>query len=291
MKRVKPADREFFASWKPLTKFVSCEYSFANLVIWGELYDICWKEERGIPVIYIGRDKCLMFPHIPALTETELYSMLRKTSCNEPGAAVSQVPPEWMAGASDLSQFFEPEENLDFTDYIHSVDRLRELSGRKLRKKRNLIVQFETAFPDYRVERLNAGHFKDCLDMARSQTDSIGEKNEELSAMRRAFSLYNELYLDGLTVYASGKLAAFAVFSRHIDSSYVVHFEKNDTSFKGAAQFINQRTAEYLSGKTDYINREQDLGIPGLRKAKKSYDPDTLLVNFKLNPLSLIAEG
>ena len=95
---------------------------------------------------------------------------------------------------------------------------------------------------------------------------------------------YRELGLHGLSLLSGGNIEAFAIFSPINSDSWTVHFEKARSDCKGAAQVINQRTAQYLLGKCEYINREQDLGIPGLRQAKQSYLPDRMLKDFLLIP-------
>ncbi|MCG8619009.1 MAG: phosphatidylglycerol lysyltransferase domain-containing protein, partial [Desulfobacterales bacterium] len=105
---------------------------------------------------------------------------------------------------------------------------------------------------------------------------------EEAAAIEKAFDNWDRLGLEGLVVTVDDNIAAFAVFSPLNLDTFNVHFEKANIAYKGAAQVINQETARYLSDRAVYINREQDLGIPGLRQAKMSYDPHRLLVPWVL---------
>ena len=86
----------------------------------------------------------------------------------------------------------------------------------------------------------------------------------------------------------SGKLTAFSIFSRLNDTTYNVQFEKADFRKKGAAQLINQETAKLLQDRCIYLNREQDLGVKGLRQAKMSYNPVRLneFCTLKFNPVN-----
>jgi len=79
---------------------------------------------------------------------------------------------------------------------------------------------------------------------------------------------------------------AFALFSRQNSETYTIHFVKTNPSLKGISQVINQGTAKYLVGKCKYINREQDVGVEGLRRAKLSYNPVFLQEHFILKPRS-----
>ena len=90
--------------------------------------------------------------------------------------------------------------------------------------------------------------------------------------------------MEGTCLYVGDQLIAFAVCSRINSQMYTIHFEKNDPEFKGSGQVINQETARMLLGKAEFINREQDLGVEGLRHAKSSYAPVELLRNWNLIP-------
>ena len=131
------------------------------------------------------------------------------------------------------------------------------------------------------MEPLNSALFDKCYELINhnNQEDNSG-KNEELLAIGNIFSNFERLNIEGIALFAESKFAAFAIFSRHLDGSYIVHIEKSDKRIKGAAQVINKECAKYLSDKCVYINREQDLGIPGLRHAKKSYAPEFVLINY-----------
>ena len=91
--------------------------------------------------------------------------------------------------------------------------------------------------------------------------------------MKRALDAFDALGLEGLVLFANGRLAGFSVFDRLNQNTADVHFEKYDPLIKGSAQAINWETARLLQGRYEYINREQDVGIEGLRKSKRSYCP------------------
>jgi hypothetical protein len=100
----------------------------------------------------------------------------------------------------------------------------------------------------------------------------------ELSAMEKAFDHFEDLGLEGLALMADRQMVAFSIFSPLNHDTWNVQFEKSDFDYKGAAQVINHQTALYLKDRCRYINREQDLGIKGLRQAKMSYEPETLFI-------------
>ena len=104
----------------------------------------------------------------------------------------------------------------------------------------------------------------------------------EYAALKQALGIIDRSLMDGLAITVEGKLAAFSIFSCLTPSTYDIHFEKSDLSFKGAAQVINHETAKYLKDKCKFVNREQDLGIKGLRQAKLSWEPHILFKPFLL---------
>ncbi|MCX6349564.1 MAG: phosphatidylglycerol lysyltransferase domain-containing protein, partial [Candidatus Aureabacteria bacterium] len=104
----------------------------------------------------------------------------------------------------------------------------------------------------------------------------------EREAIARAFRYFRELNLEGTVLLAGEKLLAFAIHDRLNRTTAVVHFEKSDPKVKGAAQAINRETARRLRGRYELINREQDMGIAGLRQAKRSYDPETIVTPYML---------
>jgi hypothetical protein len=105
----------------------------------------------------------------------------------------------------------------------------------------------------------------------------------EYAALEQALDIIDSSRMDGLAITVDEKLVAFSIFSRLTPSTYDIHFEKSDLSFKGAAQVINHETAKYLQGKYEYVNREQDLGIKGLRQAKQSWDPHLVFKPYLLS--------
>jgi len=118
------------------------------------------------------------------------------------------------------------------------------------------------------------------LDFARHivETKPAKDLEDEFTAIERAFENFDRLGFEGIALWVKNRLVAFCVFSRLNHDTYNIQFEKSDIAFKGAAQVINQETTKYLRNKCVYLNREQDLGIKGLRQAKLSYEPERLIV-------------
>ncbi|HNQ44004.1 MAG TPA: phosphatidylglycerol lysyltransferase domain-containing protein, partial [Candidatus Cloacimonadota bacterium] len=96
----------------------------------------------------------------------------------------------------------------------------------------------------------------------------------ELKAIENTLAYWHELPVEGLIICLDYKIAAYSIFSTQTSNMATIHFEKFDPDKKGSAQIINWETARYFSGRFEWINREQDIGLEGLRQAKLSYAPE-----------------
>lgn len=174
-------------------------------------------------------------------------------------------------------------------DYIYDIDRLAELKGKKLQAKRNHIHRFENACPEARVLTVDAGLLPRCREMVEKWYQKHAEQfcgdsfSAEKRALARLFANWDALGFEGLAVEAGGELIALTMGNRIREDVFDVNFEKAFTDVPGAYAFINRTFAAYLRDKypdLKYLNREDDMGVEGLRKAKLSYYPDQLLKKY-----------
>ncbi|MCF8126547.1 MAG: phosphatidylglycerol lysyltransferase domain-containing protein [Desulfotignum sp.] len=265
---------------------LSCEYNFANLFCWQEAYQYSWRLYKGRLVIYDGVNQCGFMPLGEPLPPDELAELGRELLRNGLEPNIGLVPETYVKTFPRCEQYFSIEPKWDFAEYIYSVDRLCRLNTPRLHKKKNLISQFERAYPAYAVQPLDAQNRAAARALSQDLLHRQGPPSQtlitELSAMEKAFDHFEDLGLEGLALLVDQQMAAFSIFSPLNHDTYNVQFEKSDFDYKGAAQVINQQTALYLKDRCRYINREQDLGIKGLRQAKMSYEPETLLISHTL---------
>jgi len=263
-----------------------CDYSFVNLFIWGQIFDSRWLLHDERLWFYNGHDDLMLMPVGKTLTVAELVAvsdMMRQRGKSGNFVLVDQ---DFVKEHGNLADDFNVQLDLNNGDYIYSSQKLVDLPGNKLHKKRNLINQFLALVPDYACLPLQPADLDACLQLAekwcRQRTCQELDFNHETSALKKAFANFDELELQGLKIALGGELVAFSVYSRLNSNMADVHFEKFDPLIKGAAQMINWETAKFLAGKYKYINREQDLGIEGLRRAKKSYEPEYIVSAYFL---------
>jgi hypothetical protein len=279
-------DRELIQSYIDRYKPFSCEYNFSNLYAWQDAYKLSWTLYQERLLIYDKISQCAFMPLGKDFCPKELVTLSLNLRTVGLTPEFSLVTPDYFKKFPEIENYYIIKEEPDYAEYIYDVDKLCELTGIKLHKKRNLISQFKRSYPDFEVHRLKGEYKYKALRLAQNLMDrhkSISNTlNQEFCAIKASFDHFNQLGLEGLVVTIEGRVIAFSVFSELKHSTYDIQFEKSDMDFKGAAQVINHETAKYLKDKCQYLNREQDLGIKGLRQAKMSYEPEKLIKTYSL---------
>ncbi|MBO5688812.1 MAG: DUF2156 domain-containing protein [Lentisphaeria bacterium] len=293
-------DLEQMRAAQKVSNFPSCEYACANLLMWAGSFGTRVAFYRGRAYYHMAKIDEFLFPAgcgedpetCRMLSAGELFEVCCMIKQCGFSGKVGHVP-AWYLAAGDVTKYFEVIPMDDGNDeYIYETASLAELHGSKLAKKRNLISQFERIYPNYKILQLSES--RDFCDV--QYLSSLWQKDHETTAFASgepaaiefAMDHFNELGLEGLVLMTDEGAKAYAIFSPVNQDSCTVHFEKALPECKGAAQVINQATAKFLLGKYRYINREQDLGLPGLRQAKLSYMPCKLLKDYTLIPRSFI---
>lgn len=185
------------------------------------------------------------------------------------------------------------------SDYIYSVEKLSALSGKKLHKKKNHWNYFKKNY-EYVYETMDAGNIEDCRNMkekwfamrfAGMESDTVSKEERdsllwEKKTIDTALDRFDEFDFIGGVIRVNGEVLAFTLGEPVNDETFVVHFEKAFSDVNGLYTTINQQFVEHeLLGKYRYVNREEDMGIPGLRKAKQSYYPEFLYEKWVAVPL------
>ncbi len=285
-------DQELIQTYMDTFKPVSCEYNFSNLFAWQKAYKMSWSLYQERLVIYDGLSQAAFMPLGQDFYPEELavFSLNLKNAGLTPH--ISLVTPDYLKKFPEIENYYSVKQEPDYAEYIYDVKSLCDLNGIKLHKKRNLISQFKRSYPDFEVHLLEGeyndkamGLVQDLLKMRKKRSKTL---DQEFKAIQTSFDHFEKLGLKGLALTLNSRVVAFSVFSRLQHSTYDIQFEKSHPDYKGAAQVINHETALYLKDKCLYVNREQDLGIKGLRQAKMSYDPVKLNTPYSLvfNPIN-----
>ena len=174
----------------------------------------------------------------------------------------------------------------DSFDYIYTVEELTELHGKKLQAKRNHCNRFEQDHPNFETRVVTMENIALCREMVQKWYE-VHEWNEQIeqekTAISRAFDCFDKTNMDGLMLLDGGEVIAFSMGARMNEEYYDVCFEKAYSAINGAYAMINREFSRMIAQKypdVQFLNREDDMGEPGLRKAKESYQPTLLLEKF-----------
>lgn len=276
--RLRPEQKQYYDRYLMNCGRRGCEYSFTNLFLWGRqtaaeiggfLVLFSHFEGRSVYTFPVGQGD--IRPVLDALIADSrergipcrLTSLLRSDA-----QLLEQLYPGQFRCNWDRGSF----------DYVYDIEDLALLRGRKFIKKRNHLHQFEAAYPDWRTQPLDESNLETAKQFAEqwfAQREPETFRLEKI-ALERAFRCYRELELEGMLLYVQDRPAAMTMGSFLSADTVDIHFEKADETVHGAYAAINREFAKYLHEKYPqlrFLNREDDLGIPGLRTAKESYRP------------------
>ena len=287
-----PADKAWVDELLALGNLRGCDYNFTNLFVWQKAYRFELARMGNFLLIRLrGRTgNSYMYP----AGSGDIAAAIRALEADaaergEPLRLVCLTPPQM----AELEEFFPGRftctADRDGYDYLYDIDRLADLGGKKLHAKRNHIHRFDEQFPDWSFEPITPDNVPECLELerawsARRRLDEpeAGEESlsEETVAVIEALYQMQPLALEGGLIRAGGKPLAFSLGSLTTPECFDVHFEKADGAIQGAYAVINREMARMVRDRhpqVRWLNREDDLGLEGLRKAKLSYYPDLLL--------------
>lgn len=251
------------------------DYSFANLWGWCEEYGLEWSFGDSHVWLRQTRPEPLLWAPVGPW---ETVDWARCPTLNQGGSFIRV--PACLAALWDraLPGRVEVDEAREHWDYVYSVPELSLLSGNKFHKKKNLLNQFRKTYAfDYRP--LTADCIEEVLQMQLEwsmwrEAECDATLCAENRAIARVVKDWDRLpNLLGGAIRLDGRMIAYTVAEALDDTMLVIHFEKGHTGFKGVYQAINQMFLEQQGQGFAYVNREQDLGDEGLRKAKLSYNP------------------
>lgn len=173
----------------------------------------------------------------------------------------------------------------DYADYIYTAESLRTLTGKKLHGKRNHINRFMETYPNWRYEPITPANIDECRAMSKqwclnSDCDQNDDLKKEACALEQAFTHFQALGFSGGALRAGGEIVAFSIGDPLNADTFMVHFEKAFSEVPGAYPMINQQFVIANCESYAYVNRQDDMGAEGLRKAKLSYHPFRIVEKY-----------
>lgn len=282
------SDKQWVDELLRLSRHRGCLYSFGQFYLWSLYYGtkIC---RFGDCIMILAGRRGINYYCYPAgkYDVRAVVGALERDSAERGVALQFFVVEEWQADELEAAfpgRFVREETREDF-DYIYNSRDLIELAGRKYHGKRNHISRFTRLHPDWRYEPINDGNENECMEAAQLWAQDPKKSGDddllvEHKIIDKALREREAIGLKGGLIRANGKVVAFTLGERLNDDSFVLHFEKALPGYEEAYTVINREFAAHELSSYRYINREEDLGLEGLRKAKLSYHPEILLKKY-----------
>lgn len=271
-----------------------CEYNFANIYLWSRAYPqkVARLGDRLLVQIQGALGLCYLYPAGSGPLAPAVEALASDAASHAVPLTLVCVTGEQKAALEAACPGrFSFEEDRDGFDYLYEIDRLADLPGKKLHAKRNHIRRFDEQFPDWLLEEITPANVPECVELERQwaaiRQEEAGEDAEALSeesiALIEALYHMDKLGLEGALIRADGAPLAFSLGGLITPEVFDVNFEKSFGDIQGAYPAINREMARRVRERhpgVKWLNREDDLGLEGLRKAKLSYYPDLLLEKY-----------
>jgi len=291
-KPIEITDKEIITSYTFRSHYLNCDYSFANMCSWSFLYKSEYAVADNYLIIrfFVGENGDYRRVYMQPVGEGDLPRLI---SLLENDASDGGFP-LWILGVTPDAKNelenaapgqFKFVHEKDFSDYIYLRTDLAELKGKKYQSKRNHINKFKSLY-DYEYIPITPDLVPRCLELeslwfrANRTDNDADDLQHEKRSMVYALNHYDELGLSGGAIVVGGEIIAFTYGSPINNKAFGVHVEKADVNFEGIFSLINQEFAKRIPERYIFVNREEDLGIAGLRQAKQSYHPTILLEKY-----------
>ncbi|MEA4825675.1 MAG: phosphatidylglycerol lysyltransferase domain-containing protein [Clostridium sp.] len=290
-KKLTLEDKELFEKYINPYKFLSCEYSFTTLYIWKDACEIQYAIYKDALIIkkkdFEGN---YHFMQPLGYREEDLQDILEHLAQykkeNNMDYVFKDLEEDFIEKVKALcagEQYMYIEEDRDNFDYLYEAEKLIKLSGKKLHGKKNHYNFFVKEY-NYEVKEIEEEVIDDVIEAAEKWYVENNNDDKmlyyEMKSIKDLVKNMNLFNLKGIAVYVDGKVAAFSLGEKLNDKLAVIHIEKGDMNYRGIYSFINKTFIDMCFSDVKIINREQDLGIEGLRKAKLSYHPIKLEKKF-----------
>lgn len=264
------------------------EYSFTNLFAFKETYDFRVSILNDSLIILKNRHPISLF--CPVGDSPDLKQLFDYMKGQGAEACLERVPESFVKQYLDDNERYIYLEERNQFDYIHDVQELIDLKGRRFHDKKNKVNKFRSEYK-YEYQKLTAEIVDECIEFedywceVRECEKYFGLDRERYAifAMLKNFEYLN---LKGSVIRIDNKIAALTIAEQLQHDTLVIHVEKANPDIQGLYQVINQEFLMHEAGDFEYVNREQDLGIKGLRKSKMSYHPVEFIKKYRVTEVS-----
>ena len=294
-KQIELSDKDILDNFFMQTQNQISDTTFTNLYMWRRCYAVRWAVVEGHLVVQPNawESSWVLPPYGHTYDDDDFKSAVEILADEFHDAGKEFVIRGITEREKDRMERIWPDrfaftEERDIADYIYNGDDLRELKGRKYSKKRNHLNAFLREYPDYEFHELTKENVPEVLDFLEYW---YGEQNKsgnlldsllcEREAVYDALMAIDELAYVGGFIRIDGRIVALTMGEKVNEDTVVIHIEKAFAEYRGLYAAINKVYLNHIWPTITYVNREEDMGLEGLRRAKESYYPAYLLMKYK----------
>jgi len=285
------SDRDLFQRYLGEYSFNTYEYTFLTLYIWRKMCNVSYSIiDDALIIKKSTKNTGSYFMQPLGYTKENLKNIVAKLD------EIKKSDPSFKSLFRDVEMPFINElidnfgynicicEDVNNFDYIYSSKQLISLSGHRYHRKKNQYNQFIRKYNFEVRDLIDKSVINDCIDFAKEWYDSRENKDEqlrfELESIKDILANPEILNIKGIAVYVDGRMAGFSIGEKANKKMAIVHIEKGNLDYDGIYSFLNKTMVERHFKDVRLINRQEDLGIEGLRKAKMAYNPVRLEKKF-----------
>ncbi|RDU72784.1 DUF2156 domain-containing protein [Helicobacter aurati] len=286
-KEITLCDKEIISTYLRQDPFMISDVSFGNLFLWRLARKIEFAiihECLVIKTTYPDKNPFVFFPI--GAGDKHLCLQALKHYCDFLAIPLEfhSIEQKNIAILRDVFGDIQPVFNRDRSDYIYLTKNLISLSGRKYHKKKNHLNRFFEEYKGFSFEEIDSNNLLELQTTWNLWSQNYTDEGliNEAEGIRSALQNYGQLDFKGGLLRFDSTIIAFSFGEIISDTFCVIHIEKADINYRGAYQAINQQLLQHCFAHVTYVNREEDLGIEGLRKAKMSYNPESILEKYEV---------
>jgi len=280
-KKIAIEDADILAKYLSMRKHRACDYSVGNLILWADVYNTQIAVSQGMLFIKYVKDEDVFFAFPMGEGDLKqsfewLFAYCKKQNVK---FKMNIIEPYMFEEIKKLYPGkYEVSYSRDDADYVYNVEDLKNLAGKKYHGKKNHVNKFIKTHEGWSYEKITEENTEECIEMVKEWCVVNGccddkSKAAEICILINGLKHRKRLNMIGGIIRTAERIVALTIGEKSGDDMFIIHFEKAFADVDGAYQMINQQFIIHeLAGYT-YVNREEDLGIKGLRKAKESYYP------------------
>jgi hypothetical protein len=286
-KKIDITDREIINSCLYENTFRACDYCFSNLFAWQSMYRTRFAIKDNTLFIRfqdLENNFYYMMPIGDMPLNNALSMIIEDAEQNNIMFRMKGITQRMsLCIEKAMPNTFKYMHDSENDEYIYFTQRLIDLKGKKLQSKRNYINRFKSSYPNWTYSSIKSeNELNECLTMLDKWKEINIDKEDktfeyDYLASRVMINNFHYLQLKGGFIRLNGEIIAFTMGEQLTNDTLVIHIEKAFDEITGSYTIINQQFAQHEAGNYTYINREEDMGIENLRKAKMSYQPAIVL--------------